>query len=635
MESGQIDIHAENILPIIKRWLYTEKEIFLRELVSNASDAILKLGKLALVGEAKVEPAPAAIRIEIDKPGGRLLIHDTGLGMTADEVKKYINQVAFSGVHDFVERYKDKDDSQQVIGHFGLGFYSAFMVASKVEIETLSYQEGATPVRWVSEGSTAFMLGAGSRTEVGTTVILHMADDSKELLDEGEIRMLVARYCAFIRHPIFLGAAAPEEAPLNDPTPLWTRSPSELEDADYKAFYAKLFPALEAKEEEPLFWVHLNVDYPFKLKGVLYFPRFKQNLGEERGEVKLYCNQVYVADNVKELVPEWLLLLKGVIDCPDLSLNVGRSYLQSDPMAKKIMEHITKKVADRLTGLAKTEREAFAKYWDDIHAVVKFGMMRDQKFAERMTEHVLFKLASGGHATLAEYAEKTDGKAEKGVVVYASDPATQAAYLSMLKDLGVEAVIADSVMDVHFLPFLEYSTGRKWKFRRVDADLAHHLIDSKAAPEIVVDAKGGKTAPETLSDLFKKYLGGGPAKLSVRVETLKSDKVPAMLIIDEEKRRMNELAKSGAYAAFLPPDAAGPLEHTLVVNASHPAMKSLVRMALGFHKEEDAKLVVEQIYDLAWLQQGAFTPERMQAFVDRSATLLEALAGKLSTPKSE
>lgn len=349
--------------------------------------------------------------------------------------------------------------------------------------------------------------------------------------------------------------------------------------------------------------------------------------------MKLYCNQVYVADNVKELIPEWLLLLKGVIDCPDLSLNVGRSYLQADPMAKKIMEHITKKVADRLTGLAKTEREAFAKYWDDIHAVVKFGMMRDPKFAERLTEHVLFKSAGGGHVTLAEYAAKTEGKSEAGVVVYANDPATQAAYLTMLKDLGIEAVIADSVMDTHFLPFLEYSSGRKWKFRRVDADLSHHLLESGRDAGDRRRQGRQNSARDADGAVQERHLGR--PKVSVRVETLKSEKVPAMLIIDEEKRRMNELAKSGAYAGFLPPDAGGPLEHTLVVNANHPAMKNLVRMALGFHKEEDAKLVVEQIYDLAWLQQGGFTAEMMQAFVDRSAALLRSPPASCAAPKAE
>ena len=525
MESGHISIHAENILPIIKRWLYSEKEIFLRELVSNAADALYKLSKLALVGEVKGETAEARITITVDRDAKTLVITDTGIGMTADEIKKYINQVAFSGVTDFLEKYKDKDDAHQVIGHFGLGFYSSFMVAHKVEIDTLSYRALGDPTieaaHWSCSGSTDFTLSKSDRKTIGTSIILHIAEDSLELLDEIVLRGLLARYCQFIRYPIHL-----KDEVVNDPTPLWTKTASTLTDKDYEDFFFKLFPGSPA----PLFLIHLNVDYPFNLKGVLYFPKLKHELDASQGEVKLYSNQVYVADNVKELIPEWLLLLKGVIYCPDLPLNVSRSYLQSDPTVRRIAEHITKKVADKLCGMAKTDRDAYIKYWDDIAPFVKFGMMRDSKFFERLSDHLIFRTGSGKYLTLPEYHDQMKDALDASQIVYCSDPNAQAAYVGMLQEHGVETVIADTMIDQHFIPFFEMQSGKKHSFKRVDADVLHALIDKTPATNLVVDAVESKTSAEKLEKMFQDHLDRGGVK--VRIERLKTEKVPAMLVFD-------------------------------------------------------------------------------------------------------
>lgn len=600
-EAGHISIHAENILPIIKRWLYSEKDIFLRELVSNAADAILKLSKLALIGEARCEVPEAAITVAVDKDKGTLTISDTGLGMTADEIKKYINQVAFSGVTDFLEKYKDKDDSQQVIGHFGLGFYSAFMVASKVEIDTLSYQEGSTAARWSCDGTTAFELKAGERTTIGTDIILHIAEDSRDMLDEDHVKGLLERYCQFIRFPIKVAGET-----VNDPAPLWTKSPAGLTDQDYLDFFRKLFPTAP----DPLFWIHLNVDHPFNLRGILYFPKLAHELDASQGEVKLYCNQVYVADNTKELIPEFLTLLKGVVDCPDLPLNVSRSYLQSDPTVRKISEHITKKVADKLSGMAKTDKENYEKFWDDIHPFVKFGMLRDHKFFERMKDHIIWKSTKGGHTTLADYKERMAGKLDDdGTVLYCSDPAAQAAYLRMLEEHGMEAVVADTMIDTHFIPYFEMQTGRAFKFKRVDADLSKHLIDT---------AGGFELAAEEIAKEFRAHLEATGVK--IRVEAFKSDKVPAMLLVDENARRMKDMSRSGAMASFL---SEMPTERTLVVNQSNPAVKNLLRL----HSDVEKKLLVNQIHDLAWLQQGELTADMMRAFVDRASAIMGRLGG--------
>lgn len=617
METGHISIHAENILPIIKRWLYSEKEIFIRELVSNAADALYKLSKLALVGEVKGEAPEPRITITIDRDAKTVTITDTGIGMTEDEIKKYINQVAFSGLSDFLEKYKDKDDSHQVIGHFGLGFYSAFMVAHKVEIDTLSYRSlgdaSVHAAHWSCSGSTDFTLSSSTRTTVGTSITLHIADDSQEILDDIVLRGLLTRYCQFIRFPIYL-----KDELVNDPTPLWTKAPSTLSDKDYEDFFYKLFPGSPA----PLFWIHLNVDYPFNLKGVLYFPKLKHELDASQGEIKLYSNQVYVGDNVKELIPDWLLLLKGVLDCPDLPLNVSRSYLQTDPTVRKIAEHITKKVADRLSGMAKTERESYIKFWDDIAPFVKFGMLRDHKFFERLTDHLIFRTGSGKYLTLPEYHEQMKDKIDETQVIYCTDPNAQSVYIRMLEDHGIETVIADTLIDQHFIPYFEMQTNRKHSFKRVDADVLHALIDKSASSNLVVDATESKTASEKLDKLFRDHLDRTGVK--IRVERLKTEKVPAMLVFDEQKRRLRDMAKHPSMANF----AQGLVdEPTLVVNEACPAVKNLLQLALGFGREEEIKLVVNQIYDLAYLQQGELTAEMMQSFLARSTAILGKLGG--------
>lgn len=606
-EKGHISIHTENILPIIKKWLYSEKEIFLRELVANATDAITKLEKLTMLGETTNPHAESRISIQVDKDKKTITITDTGLGLTADEVKKYINQVAFSGMKDFVAKYQGKDEDSQVIGHFGLGFYSAFMVAEKVEIDSLSHQAGAAATHWSCDGSTEFVLNESSRKEVGTTITLHVGEDSAEMLDLYKIREILNKYCAFIRFPIYL-----QDEMVNEPRPLWTKNPSELKEEDYKTFFQTLFP----QGQEPLFWIHLNVDYPFKLRGILYFPQLKHELEASQGEVKLFCNQVYVADNPKELVPEFLTLLKGVIDCPDLPLNVSRSYLQNDPQARKIKEHISKKVADRLTGMAKTEHETFEKYWDDINPFVKYGMMRDPKFQERLQEFIIFKSSSGAYTTFDAYlermADKTDGK-----IIYASDESLQSGYLAMLKENDVEAIIATSMIDQHFLPYMEMQSPGKLKFQRIDADVLKHILDQEADSKIV-DPKDNKTIQEKITELFTNHLGG--TKLKIRIESFKSEKVPAMILVNENARRIKDMGMFGTLSSFAKDFE---VEPTLVINSNSAAVKNLLAQTNKLAPNaEHVQLMVQHIYDLAYMQHNKFTPDAMQAFIERSAILL-------------
>lgn len=608
-ETGNISIHAENILPIIKRWLYSEKEIFIRELIANAADAVTKLGKLAVMGEVKTETEAPKITVKINKEAKTLTISDTGLGMTADEVRKYINQVAFSGVKDFVAKYQDKADEQQIIGHFGLGFYSSYMVATTVEIETLSYKEGSEPAHWSCDGSTQFTLSTGTRKEVGTDIILHIADDSAEMLDLYKVRELLQRYCAFIKCPIEL-----EGEVVNDPNPIWTKAPSTLTDKDYKDFFNRVFPY----QPEPLFWIHLNVDHPFNLKGILYFPKLRHELEASQGQVKLFCNQVFVADNCKELIPEFLTLLKGVIDCPDLPLNVSRSYLQNDPTVQRISEHIIKKVADKLTGMAKTELDTYKKYWDDIQPFVKFGMLKDNKFYERMIDHLLFKCASGEYQNLDQYLEKNKEKTVNKVI-YASDSNAQAPMITLLKDEGIDVVLAETFIDSHFLPFVEMQSGRKYTFQRVDSDIASHLKDTTSAD--IVDPVDNKKASEKIDELFRKFLS--KANVKVKVEALKSGAVPSILTIDENMRRMKEMSKLSPFAAA--GDNPWETEHTLVVNQNSPAIKRILGLSKNFQKDEDLKMVVDHIYDLAWLQQGKFDAQMMKGFIERSSKIIEKL----------
>jgi molecular chaperone HtpG len=608
-EKGQISIHTDNILPIIKKWLYAEKDIYFRELVSNASDALTKLGKLALTGDAE-DAREAEITVEIDKEKGTLTISDTGLGMNAEEIKKYINQIAFSGVSEFVEKYQDKDESSQIIGHFGLGFYSSFMVSDKVEIHSLSYKKGSEAVHWSCTGETDFSLEKGERQQVGTSVILHINDESKEMLDEYKIRSLIDRYCAFVRHPIKLGKEV-----LNETKPLWTKSPANLNDDDYRKFFRKLFPT----SPEPLFWVHLNVDYPFNLRGVLYFPKFSHQFEATEGQVKLYCNQVFVADNCKELIPEYLTVLKGIIDIPDLPLNVSRSYLQNEPQIKKISEHITKKIADKFIGMSKTEPEKFIEFWKDIHPFVKYCMMRDEKFSERLSEHMIFRSTTGEYTTLDAYLERMSEKTENKII-YISDETSQAHLAQMYRDQGLEAILADSPIDRHFIPYFEMKSDKKYNFQRIDADLSAHLKDSEGASEIV-DPKDQKTKSQRIADLFKEHLSLGDVE--IEVSNLKSQKLAAMLVVGENERRMKEMAQYmplGDLASL-----AKSKEMKLIVNSACPAIDNLLKLAAGISKEAEVKLIVEQIHDLAQMQHGDSGPELMQKVLDRSIDIMSRI----------
>ena len=607
-ETGTISIHAENILPIIKKWLYSEKEIFLRELVANAADAMHKLHRMNVLGEETRELEKFAITISCDKNARTVTITDTGIGMTADEIKKYINQVAFSGLRDFVEKYQDKDTSQQVIGHFGLGFYSSFMVADRVEIDSLSCRKGAEAAHWSCDGSINFSLSASERETHGTSVVLHIAAESEEMLEETTLQGILHKYCAFVKYPIFMGGRM-----INDPEPLWTKSPSQLGDKDYLDFFHKLFPL----SPDPLFWIHLNVDYPFALKGVLYFPRLQHELDASQGEVKLYCNQVFVSDNLKEIVPDYLVSLKGTLDCADLPLNVSRSYLQNDPQVRKISQHISKKVADKLVGLAKTEQEKFRGYWKDIHPFIKYGMMRDQDLYTKLIPHVVYATTKGEYLTLDGYLEKnreqTDNK-----IVYASDVDAQATYVTMFEEQGIDVIITDTLIDNHFISYAERQSEKRYNFQRIDSDLAKNLVSSSASK--IIDPKDNLDASEKISDLFRKSLERPGIK--VRVENLKSTKVPAMLVFDETTRRMQDMARFSKGLGHGEPTAG---EHTLVVNQNNGAIKRLLTLAASTGRERDIKMMVNQIYDLAYLQHGRLSSEMMKNFVERSASIMERM----------
>ncbi|MBQ2670610.1 MAG: molecular chaperone HtpG, partial [Clostridia bacterium] len=473
MAKGNISVDSENLFPIIKKWLYSDKDIFLRELVSNGCDAVTKLKKLASIGDAKIGgDEKFKVTVSVMPEAKKLVISDNGIGMTAEEIDKYINQIAFSGASDFLAKYKEEDDTgAQIIGHFGLGFYSAFMVADSVEIDSLSYQDGAKAAKWMCDGSMEFDMTEGTRTERGTTITLNIAEDSEEFLDEYKVRQILNKYCAFLPIEVYLetpekkveekeGEEKEEPKPINDTNPLWMKKPSECTDEEYKDFYRKVFMDFN----EPLFWIHLNVDYPFNLKGILYFPKINHEFAGQEGQIKLFNNQVFVADNVKEVIPEFLMLLKGVIDCPDLPLNVSRSFLQNDGYVKKISAHITKKVADKLTSLYNSEKENYEKYWEDIDIFIKYGCLRDEKFYDKVKNIIIYKNLDDKFVTLDEYL----GDKEDKTVYYVSDPKTQSQYINMFKNQGLDAVVLPSMMDTHFISFVEMK-NEGVKFKRIDS----------------------------------------------------------------------------------------------------------------------------------------------------------------------
>lgn len=625
MAKGNISVDSENLFPIIKKWLYSDKDIFLRELVSNGCDAVTKLKKLASIGEAQIdENEKFKVTVSIFKDAKKLVISDNGIGMTAEEIDKYINQIAFSGASDFLSKYKEEDDKgSQIIGHFGLGFYSAFMVADSVEIDSLSYQDGAKAAKWTCDGSMEFDLTDGDRTERGTTITLNIAEDSKEFLEESTIRQILHKYCAFL--PIEIYVEVPEDKheghcdcghdhdheheddtpsepkPINNTTPLWMKKPSECTDEEYKEFYRNVFMDFN----EPLFWIHLNVDYPFNLKGILYFPKINHEFAGQEGQIKLYNNQVFVADNVKEVIPEFLMLLKGVIDCPDLPLNVSRSFLQNDGYVKKISSHITKKVADKLTSIYNNERENYEKYWDYINIFIKYGCLRDEKFYEKVKDVIIYKDIDGKYLTLDEYL---DGKEEKDVY-YVSDPQTQSQYINMFKNQGLNAVVLPSMMDTHFISLVEMKqTGVK--FKRIDSAI-NDISDNTEKDD------SAKEQEEKLIEKFKNEIKDDTLK--IEVQSLKDDSIPAVILLGEQSRRMQEMYKAYGQQMAGMADMFHD-EFTLVLNSNNSLIKKIDTL-----NDEDANLVIDHVYDLAKISHSPLPAEQMTKFIERSNKLLEKL----------
>ncbi len=614
-QKGSISIHTENIFPIIKKWLYSDKDIFIRELISNGCDAVNKYKKLISLGEAKGNTDENyKIKVSIDKENSALIFEDNGIGMTAEEVEKYINQVAFSGAEDFFNTYKDKmNEENDIIGHFGLGFYSSFMVSKKVQIDTLSYKENATPVRWVSEDGLEFELTQSDNRETrGTTITLFLADDSKEFLEEYTVRNIIDKYCSFLPVDIYLETIKTEETkedevvdttPINDTNPLWLKAPKDCTDEEYKEFYRKVFKTFD----EPLFWIHLNVDYPFNLKGILYFPKLKNEFELIEGKVKLYNNQVFVADNIKEVIPEFLLLLKGVIDCPDLPLNVSRSFLQNDRDVSKISKHIVKKVADKLKSLYKNERENYEKFWDDIQVFIKFGCLKDESFYDKVKDSILFKTINSQYITLNDYLENCKEKHENKVF-YVSNEEQQSQYIKLFKDYGLDAVILDSTIDNHFISMIEFK-NQGVHFNRIDADLSDILKEN--------DNEDNKEIRTDIENLFKDVIGDRINNYSV--ESLKSEDTPAIILISEQSRRMSEMRSQFAGMDF---GMSFEEEKTLVINNNSSIVKKLVSLKDDESKKEQISLICNQIVDIALLSNKELDSKQLDEFIKRNNQLM-------------
>ncbi len=616
-EKGNLSIHTENIFPIIKKWLYSERDIFIRELISNSADAISKLKKLSDMGEAKIEDDfKPRIEVILDKENKTLSIDDNGIGMTAEEVKKYINQIAFSGARDFIEKYHDKTDDQQIIGHFGLGFYSSFMVSERVYIDTLSYMEGAQAVHWESSGDTEYSMEPSNRKGRGTKVTLKLDEDSQEYLDIWKLREIIKKYFEFLQYEIYLKEIPEkkdekdekkEEKPINDTSPLWLKNPRDCTDEEYKKFYHQVFTDLN----DPLFWIHINMDYPFNMKGIIYFPKLRHEFDTLEGKIKLYYNQVFVADNIKEVIPEFLLLLKGCLDCPDLPLNVSRSFLQNEGYVQKISAHITKKVADKLQLLFKKDREGYNKYWDDIHPFVKYGCIREDKFYDRVKDVLIYKTINDKYTTLEEYLKPQEGKEEKKVN-YVSDEKQQAQYIKMFKDNDMDAVVLNSMIDTHFISFME-SRQDKVKFIGVDADISRDMKDDDKE----LDEKEKKKILEENEKIFREATS--KSNLKVNVESLKNGTIPAIILLSEESRRFREMSKTfgGHFNADLFPG-----EETLVLNMSNPLIPNIMKLYRDENRKADALLAASYIYDLAVMNHRQLDPESMVKFIEKSNDLL-------------
>ena len=659
-KKGSLSISSENIFPVIKKWLYSDHDIFYRELISNGCDAITKLKKLELMGEyEKPEDFEYKIQVTVNPNEKTITFTDNGLGMTEEEVDEYINQIAFSGAQDFLNKYKDKANEDQIIGHFGLGFYSAFMVADKVTIDSRSYKKDAKPVHWESEGGTEFEMGEGTREEQGTTIVLYLNEDSTEFSNEYRAREVIEKYCGFMPVPIFLNNAAEgpqyetiekdqltdkdtiietivEEAKteekenengeketvevspakekykilkrpvaLNDVSPLWNKHPNECTEEEYKAFYRKVF----MDYKEPLFWIHLNMDYPFNLKGILYFPKINTEYDSLEGTIKLYNNQVFIADNIKEVIPEFLMLLKGVIDCPDLPLNVSRSALQNDGFVKKISDYITKKVADKLSGMCKTNRENYEKYWDDISPFIKFGCLKDEKFEEKMKDYILFKDLDGKYLTLQDCLDNAKEKHEN-VIYYVTDEKEQSQYINMFRKEGLDAVYMGHSIDSPFIGQLEQK-HEGLKFMRIDADVTDTFKEEVKEE----DAETFKADAQKLTDTFKKALAND--KLEIKVEKLKDGQLASMITVSEENRRMQDMMKM--YNMYgMDPSMFGSVGETLVLNANN----KLVQYVLTHEEGDLTEKICRQLYDMASLSHGSLTPERMTQFIARSNEIM-------------
>ena len=614
-QKGSISIHTENIFPIIKKWLYSDKDIFIRELISNGCDAVNKYKKLISLGEVQGNSDENyKIKISIDKENSALIFEDNGIGMTAEEVEKYINQVAFSGAEDFFNTYKDKiNEENDIIGHFGLGFYSSFMVSKKVQIDTLSYKEDATPVRWISEDGLEFELTqSDSRNTRGTTITLFLEDDSKEFLEGYTVRSVIDKYCSFLPVDIYLETIKNEETkedevvdttPINDTNPLWLKAPKDCTDEEYKKFYRKVFNTFD----EPLFWIHLNVDYPFNLKGILYFPKLKNEFELIEGKVKLYNNQVFVADNIKEVIPEFLLLLKGVIDCPDLPLNVSRSFLQNDRDVSKISKHIVKKVADKLKSLNKNERENYEKFWDDIQVFIKFGCLKDEGFYDKVKECLLFKTIDGNYITLNDYLENCKEKHENKVF-YVSNEEQQSQYIKLFKNYNLDAVILDSTIDNHFISMIEFK-NQGVSFNRIDADLSDILKDK--------NNEDNKEIKTDIENLFKEAIGNRIKTYSV--ESLKNEDTSAVILVSEQSRRMAEMRSQFAGMDF---GMNFEEEKTLLINDNSSIVKKLVSLKDDENKKEQISLICNQIADIALLSNKELDSKQLDEFINRNNKLM-------------
>ena len=669
---GNLSINSENIFPIIKKWMYSDHDIFVRELISNGCDAITKLKKLDMMGEYQMpDDYKPSIQVVVNPEEKTMKFIDTGLGMTAEEVEEYITQIAFSGATEFLEKYKDKTTEDDMIGHFGLGFYSAFMVADEVQIDTLSYKEGATPVHWTCDGGTEYDMEDGNKEAVGTEITLFLNEDSLEFANEYRVREVIEKYCSFMPVSIYLSKENAEQeyetimadelkeddvvvehvheeakmeekenedgtkemvevspakdkvkinkrpVALNDTTPLWAKHPNECEKDDYTAFYRKVF----MDYKEPLFWIHLNMDYPFNLKGILYFPKINTEYDSVEGKIKLYNNQVFIADNIKEVIPEFLMVLKGVIDCPDLPLNVSRSALQNDGFVNKISEYISKKVADKLSGMCKTDKETYESYWDDISPFIKFGCLKDDKFCDKMSDYMLFKNLDHKYLTLKECIENNGGEAEvkegeekKPVTLYyVTDEQQQSQYINMFKAEGMDAVILTHNIDSPFISQLE-QRNENVKFARIDADLTDTFKQEVAADE----EEAFKANTETLTDIFRKALEND--KLDVKVEKLKNESVASMMTLSEESRRMQDMMKMYGMMGMDPSMFGNDV--TLVLNANHP----LVQYVLANGEGENTALFCKQLYDLALLSNKPLNPEQMTEFIKRSNEIMMLLA---------